>query len=91
MGNPLCVALGNSDETYDNSLLMQEVNVTVISKLVSGGLCTASSEGRLIYAMDENSITPAEFLWAPYTEQLVAGLLFTSESSRVQMLNIADY
>ena len=62
MGNPLCVALGNSDETYDNSLLMQEVNVTVISKLVSGGLCTASSEGRLIYAMDENSITPAESL-----------------------------
>lgn len=62
MGNPLCVALGDSDETYDNSLLMQEVNVTVISKLVSGGLCAASSEGRLIHATDEKSITPAEFL-----------------------------
>lgn len=62
MGNPLCVALGDSDETYGNSLFMQEVNVTVIPKLGSGGLCAASSEGRLIHAMDEKSITSAEFL-----------------------------
>lgn len=91
MGIPLCVALGDSDETYDNSLLEQEVNVTIIPKLGSGGLCAASSEGRLIHAMDENSIIPAEFLRAPYTEQLVAGLQFTSDSSSVQMRNIADY
>lgn len=35
MGNPLCVALGDADEAYVNSLLMQEVNVAGIPKLGS--------------------------------------------------------
>lgn len=62
--NFLYFALGFFDNTYDNSFCLWEINVTIILKPCTAGLRVASSEGRFIWAMGEESIMPAELLQA---------------------------